>query len=52
MTVFPERSDLARQFGCKFFETSAKVGHNVEESFNDLVREIRRYNKVRFTDVT
>mgnify|MGYP000256659399 FL=1 len=36
---------LARQFGCPFVETSAKQRVNVDESFNDLVREIRRYNK-------
>ena len=48
VTVFPEGRDLARHFGCKFIETSAKVRHNVDESFSGLVREIRRYNKVRF----
>jgi GTPase KRas len=36
---------LARQFGCKFIETSAKSRINVENAFYDLVREIRRYNK-------
>jgi GTPase KRas protein len=40
-----EGRDLARHFGCKFIETSAKVRHNVDESFSGLVREIRRYNK-------
>ncbi|WFD30871.1 RAS1 protein [Malassezia sp. CBS 17886] len=36
---------MARQFGCPFVETSAKQRVNVDEAFNDLVREIRRYNK-------
>jgi len=34
--------DLARSFGCPFLETSAKSRVNVEESFYQLVREIRR----------
>jgi GTPase KRas len=36
---------LAKSFGCKFIETSAKMRVNVDEAFYDLVREIRRYNK-------
>jgi len=36
---------MAKRFGCPFVETSAKQRVNVDESFNDLVREIRRYNK-------
>ena len=40
-----EGEALARQFGCKFIETSAKSRINVENAFYDLVREIRRYNK-------
>lgn len=40
-----EGEDLARQFGCKFIETSAKSRIHVEDAFYDLVREIRRYNK-------
>lgn len=36
---------MARQFGCKFIETSAKSRINVDNAFYDLVREIRRYNK-------
>lgn len=46
--TFLEGRDLAKHFGCKFIETSAKVGVNVDETFTDLVREIRRYNKVRY----
>ncbi|KAF8824907.1 hypothetical protein HHX47_DHR7000138 [Lentinula edodes] len=41
-----EGRDLARHFGCKFVETSAKVRINVDQAFQDLVREIRKYNKV------
>jgi len=40
-----EGESLARSFGCKFIETSAKSRKNVEEAFYDIVREIRRYNK-------
>jgi GTPase KRas protein len=36
---------LARQFGCKFIETSAKSRRNVDAAFFDIVREIRRFNK-------
>ncbi len=36
---------MARQFGCKFIETSAKSRINVDNAFYDIVREIRRYNK-------
>jgi len=37
-----EGMDLARSFGAPFFETSAKTRVNVEESFYQLVREIRK----------
>ncbi|KAL3470900.1 ras family-domain-containing protein [Aspergillus californicus] len=40
-----EGEALARQFDCKFIETSAKSRINVENAFYELVREIRRYNK-------
>ena len=36
---------MARNFGCKFIETSAKSRINVDNAFYDIVREIRRYNK-------
>lgn len=36
---------LADSFGCKFMETSAKQRINVEQSFHELVREIRKYNR-------
>lgn len=45
LTHQTEGEALARQFGCKFIETSAKSRINVENAFYDLVREIRRYNK-------
>jgi GTPase KRas protein len=41
----PEGQTLARNFGCKFIETSAKSRINVDNAFYDIVREIRRYNK-------
>jgi GTPase KRas protein len=37
-----EGQDLAKSFGCPFFESSAKTRINVEESFFSLVREIRK----------
>jgi len=40
-----EGRDLAKHFGCKFIETSAKQRINVDEAFSNLVREIRKYNK-------
>jgi GTPase KRas protein len=42
----PEGRDLAKHFGCKFIETSAKQRINVDEAFSNLVREIRKYNRV------
>ena len=36
---------MAKQFGCRFIEASAKQRVNVDEAFYSLVREIRRYNK-------
>ncbi|CAN6666359.1 ras-like protein 1 [Trichomonascus vanleenenianus] len=42
---YEEGMQLARQFNCKFIETSAKHRINVEEGFYQLVREIREYNK-------
>lgn len=41
-----EGHDLAKHFGCKCIETSAKQRVNVDEAFSSLVREIRKYNKV------
>jgi GTPase KRas protein len=37
-----EGQELAKNFGCPFFESSAKTRVNVEESFYELVREIRK----------
>ena len=45
LTSHTEGQNLARQFGCKFIETSAKSRINVDNAFYDIVREIRRYNK-------
>ena len=42
-----EGRDLAKHFGCVFIETSAKQRINVDQAFTSLVREIRKYNKVR-----
>jgi len=40
-----EGKELAKHFGCRFIETSAKQRINVDEAFGNLVREIRKYNK-------
>lgn len=48
MVYISEGRDLAKHFGCKFIETSAKQRINVDEAFTNLVREIRKYNKVRY----
>lgn len=45
MFVVAEGEAVARQFGCKFIETSAKSRINVDNAFFNIVREIRRYNK-------
>lgn len=45
LTAFIEGRDLAKNFGCRYIEASAKQRINVDESFYNLVREIRRYNK-------
>ena len=37
-----EGQDLAKSYGCPFFESSAKTRVNVEEGFYQLVREIRK----------
>ncbi|CAO3659101.1 unnamed protein product [Rhizopus stolonifer] len=39
-----EGKDLAKSFGCQFIETSAKKRVNVEESFFEIVRDIRRHD--------
>jgi len=36
---------ISEELGCGFAETSAKLGINVNESFLNLVRQIRDYNK-------
>ena len=45
LTAWTEGRDLAKHFGCKFIETSAKSRINVDKAFYDIVREIRRYNR-------
>jgi len=37
---------IGEELGCRFVETSAKLGLNVEETFLNLVRQIRDYNRV------
>lgn len=37
-----EGEEMAKEFGCPFFETSAAFRHNVDETFEEIVRCIRR----------
>ena len=46
--VRAEGKGVAEKLGCRFVETSAKLGSNVTESFIDLVCEIRDRNRVGF----
>lgn len=43
---------LAEKLGCQFMEASAKSRTNVEESFYNLVREIRKHSKGTKKEVT
>jgi len=43
---------LAKHFGCKFIETSAKHRINVDAAFHDLVRAIRDFNKDQYARPT
>ncbi|EDW33330.1 GL19979 [Drosophila persimilis] len=45
-----EGKNLANQFGCPFFETSAALRHYIDEAFYTLVREIRRKEQQKGTD--
>jgi len=47
-----EGAALARQFGCPFFETSAKTATNVNELFLDLVRSLRKTRSAETGQVT
>lgn len=40
-----EGRQLAKNFGCRFIETSAKQRINVDDAFYNLVREIRLYHR-------
>jgi GTPase SAR1 family protein len=39
---FDDGKALAEQWGCPFFETSAKLKLNCEACFHELVREVRK----------
>lgn len=47
--VHAEGQIFAEKIGCRFVETSAKLGTNVTETFIDLVCEIRDRNRVGFS---
>eukprot|EP01117_Protostelium_nocturnum_P009954 TRINITY_DN3546_c0_g1_i1.p1 TRINITY_DN3546_c0_g1~~TRINITY_DN3546_c0_g1_i1.p1 ORF type:complete len:108 (-),score=38.46 TRINITY_DN3546_c0_g1_i1:130-453(-) len=42
-----EGRELARSMGCPFLEASAKARINIEESFFQLVREIRKWKIIQ-----
>lgn len=46
LTLLPECEELAREFDCPYFETSAKDDVNVTAPFEEIVREIRRYESL------
>ena len=49
---YAEGRDLAKHLGCAgFMETSAKYSTNVDEAFHSLIREIRKHNEVRLSQV-
>jgi len=37
-----QAEELAKTHGCKYLETSAKTGHNIESAFVELVRQITK----------
>jgi Ras-related protein R-Ras2 len=37
---------MAKEFGVPYIETSAKLKHNVDQAFHDLVRNIRQFQKL------
>ena len=43
--AYDDGAQLAKQWGCGFFETSAKLKLNNEACFFELVREVRRQSK-------
>jgi GTPase KRas protein len=49
MVTTSEGQDLAKNFQCPFFETSAKRRINVDESFFEVVREIRKETEPKGT---
>ena len=36
---------LAKTFNCPFFETSARLRVNIDESFHELVRQIKKHQQ-------
>lgn len=37
-----EGESLAKSYGCKYMETSAKTGKNIDEAFTEIIREVRK----------
>ena len=42
-----EGAALAHQFGCEFFETSAKTGQNVDRLFMSLIHSLRQAHSIK-----
>lgn len=47
-----EGETMAREFDCPFFETSAALRHNVDESYQEIVRCIRRKEEADYQAVS
>lgn len=43
-----EGEHMAKEFDCPFFETSAALRHNVDETFEEIVRCIRRKERADY----
>lgn len=50
VVLTPDGEELAKKLSCSFFETSAKNNKNIEESFFELVRIIRKEYKSQAKD--
>jgi GTPase SAR1 family protein len=44
MQTVLEAKALANSLNCRYYETSARARHNIDEVFYNLVREIRKKN--------
>lgn len=45
LTSFADGKALATELDCPHFEVSSVTKHNVDEAMQEMVREVRRYNR-------